>query len=79
MEEKRIIEFSGDFSQKPDMAAITKVTAIKDGDKVILHFNVDKYGLDIDTVAEQFKVWQSCFPDNMVIGDLCNTDIEVKE
>lgn len=56
MEEKRIIEFSGDFSQKPDMAAITKVTAIKDGDKVILHFNVDKYGLDIDTVAEQFKV-----------------------
>lgn len=79
MEEKKIIELAGDFSQKPDMAAITKITPIKDGDKVILHFDVIKYDLDIDTVAEQFKLWQQCFPHNDVIGDLCNTGIEVKE
>lgn len=79
MEEKKIIELAGDFSQKPDMAAITKITPIKDGDKVILHFDVMKYDLDIDTVAEQFKLWQQCFSHNDVIGDLCNTGIEVKE
>lgn len=56
MEEEKIIEFKGDFSQKPDMAAITKVTAIKKGDKIVLHFDVDKYDLDIDMVAEQFKI-----------------------
>lgn len=78
MEEKKIIELAGDFSQKPDMVAITKITPIKDGDKVILHFDVEKYGLDIDTVAEQFKLWQQYFPYNDVIGDLCNTGIEVK-
>lgn len=79
MEKEKIIEFEGDFSQKPDMAAITKVTAVKKGDKIVLHFDVDKYDLDIDMVAEQFKIWQSLFPDNTVIGDLCNTGIEVKE
>lgn len=78
MEEKKIIELAGDFSQKPDMAAITKITPIKDGDKIILHFDV-KFNLDIDTVAEQFKIWKQCFPHNDVIGDLCNTGIEVKE
>ena len=79
MEEKKIIELAGDFSQKPDMVAITKIIPIKDGDKVILHFDVEKYGLDIDIVAEQFKLWQQCFPYNDVIGYLCNTGIEVKE
>lgn len=43
MEEKKIIELAGDFSQKPDMVAITKITPIKDGDKVILHFDIEKY------------------------------------
>lgn len=79
MEEKKIIELAGDFSQKPDMAAITKITPIKDGDKIILHFDVSKFDLDIDIVAEQFKLWQQYFPHNDVIGDLCNTGIEVKE
>lgn len=79
MEEKKIIELAGDFSQKPDMAAITKITPIKDGDKVILHFDIKKYDLDIDTVTQQFNLWQQCFPHNDVIGDLCNTNIEVKE
>lgn len=79
MEEKKIIELAGDFSQKPDMAAITKITTIKDGDKVILHFDIEKYDLDIDTVAQQFNLWQQCFPNNDVLGDLCNTGIEVKE
>ena len=79
MEEKKIIELAGDFSQKPDMVAITKITPIKDGDKVILHFDIEKYDLDIDTVAQQFNLCQQCFPHNDVIGDLCNTGIEVKE
>lgn len=56
MEEKKIIELAGDFSQKPDMAAITKITPIKDGDKVILHFDIKKYDLDIDTVTQQFNL-----------------------
>ena len=47
MEEKKIIELAGDFSQKPDMAAITKITPIKDGHKVILHFDVMKYVIQI--------------------------------
>ena len=79
MEEKKIIELTGDFSQKPDMAAITRITHIKDGDKVVLHIDIEKYDLDIDIVAQQFKLWQQCFPHNDVIGDLCNTGIEVKE
>lgn len=29
MEEKKIIELAGDFSQKPDMAAITKNNSYK--------------------------------------------------
>ena len=79
MEEKKIIELAGDFSQKPDMATITKITPIKDGDKVILHFDIKKYDLDIDTVTHQVNLWQQCFPHKDVIVDLCNTDIEVKE
>ena len=35
MEEKKIIELAGDFSQKPDMAEITKITPIKKAEKEV--------------------------------------------
>ena len=78
MEEKKIIELAGDFSQKPDMAAITKITPIKDGDKVILHFDIEKYDLDIDTVTQQFNLWQRCSPYKAVTGVRCSTDTGVE-
>ena len=61
MEEKKIIELAGDFSQKPDMVAITKITPIKDGDKIILHFDVMKYDLDIDTVLNNLSYGSNVF------------------
>lgn len=73
--DRKIIELKGDFSNSPK---VTKIQNLKDGDIIILHMDIEKYNLDVDLAAEQYRIWQQAFPNNTIIAEIYPAEIEIK-